>query len=312
MSRRTTFGVHVPIKIHFPLQLTIMYLYRLIAIVALCLLCSCATESDQAEAETDVKDIKALLKKDGGASDNKDTGVSEADKQQAMSNYLVPSPGEILSALDKLDRVSWNELASYNQNGSYDNKYARSLNLGVRVADSFVAINAEDAENFGYMSSLVFELGEDLGIKRVLTEKREDLNELARRGAWSDMRAELDNIQGEIQGQIEAIGEEDLVVLAGIGGWLEGLRVVSAHLKDNYSEDHSELLNQGSLIQYYTDELGKLGSDASAHPLVKSISDGLGEIQAVIPVGETNKVAMEHVQTLNQVSTRIIEAIEQG
>ena len=288
-----------------------MYMHRLVLMASFFLLIACGTET-QSQSDSGVNDVKALTQTDDESDPKKEMTISEADKQQAMSNYLVPSPGEILSALDKLDRVEWSQLASYNSSGSYANKYARSLNLGVRIADSFVAINAEDAENFGTMSGLVFDLGRELGISRVLTEKREDLEELASRGSWPEMRAELDNIQGEIKAEVEALGEDDLMVLAGIGGWLEGLRVVSAHLKDNYSEDKSELLNQGHLIQYYTDEIAKLGSDANSNPVVKAVSEGLSQIQVVIPANEANKVALEHVRTLHQVSERLIQTIEKG
>lgn len=282
---------------------------RLFLIVFLCLLWSCASEG---QSQSGQNQAQQTLKADKEEGPEKDYAISEADKQQAASNYLVPSPGEILSALNKLDRVDWTQLASFNQKANYENKYARSLNLGVRVADAFVAINAEDSESFGEMSSIIFDLGQKLGIGRVLTEKRADLDELAGRGAWSDMRAELDNVQSEIQSEVEALGESDLVVLASLGGWLEGLRVVSGHLKDNYSEDNSELLNQGGLIGYYAGELDALGSDATTNPLVGAVKDGLLSIQTALPEGEAAKVSQESVQKVNDVSSQLVTLIEQG
>lgn len=283
---------------------------RLFLIVFLCFLWSCGTEGQSQTEKSQA--LETLDKENTEDGIEKDYSVSEADRQQAASNYLIPSPGEVLSALNKLDRVDWTQLASFNQQANYENKYARSLNLGIRVADAFVAINAEDSENFGEMSSIIFDLRQKLGIGRVITEKRADLDELAGRGAWSDMRAELDNVQSEIQEEVEALGESDLVILASLGGWLEGLRVVSGHLKDNYSEDNSELLNQGGLIYYYMEQLNAVSEDASTNALVSAVKTGLKDIQAALPEGEAAKVSQENIRMINDLSNQLVTLIEKG
>src|SRR5204863_391088 len=64
------------------------------------------------------------------------------DRKSVEDQYLVPSPGDALDALDHAGKIDWNALASGLVQGaekSYPNDRDKALNLGVAVADAFVA-----------------------------------------------------------------------------------------------------------------------------------------------------------------------------
>jgi len=236
--------------------------------------------------------------------------LSLGEMEEAKSNYLVPSPGEILSSLDKLDKVAWSQLASYETKADYDDKYGRALNLGVRVADAFMAINARDAAKFGEMSTIIFDLAREIGLGDVLEGQRTKLDGLASEGRWEELQAALDDVQTDVRNEVEAMGEDELVVLASAGGWLEGMRVVSAHLKDNYAEDKAGLLLQSGMIDYFRDEFATMPEGARSHPLVAATEKCLQDIAPMVQSESPADAA--GITGMYESTNTLIDRIERG
>lgn len=284
----------------------------LMSAVLLCVACGQTPEKTQETPQ----DAKQASGEQGGQYPPKDKAAQKAvslsmdEISAAKEQYLVPSPGEILSALDKLDRVAWSQLASYDTKADYDDKYVRALNLGVRVADAFMAVNARDASKFGEMSTIVFDLAREIGLGDVLEGKRSELDNLAAEGRWDELRAALDNVQNDVRQEVKAMGESELIVLASIGGWMEGLRVVSAHLKDNYAAEKAELLKQARLIDYFLTEISEMPAEVQAHPTVEAAQATLSELAPLLGT-EAGVGATETVQ-MHRITDQLVSTIEQG
>ena len=275
------------------------------------LLFACQEPAAQDETSTNEDAIAdALSELDGDASIQKVAALSMEEMESAQSQYLVPSPGEVLSSLDKLDRVAWSQLASYNAKADYDDKYARALNLGVRVADAFMAVNAEDAAKFGEMSTIIFDLAREIGLGDVLENQRSELDNLAAEGQWEELKAALDNVQTDVRDEVEAMGEDDLVALASAGGWLEGMSAVTAHLQENYSADKAELLQQSELLAYFIQKFAEMGSTATSHPLVEKTQLTLLSLQPLVE-GESAP-SVEVTQQIHQLTEELVAEIESG
>jgi hypothetical protein len=275
--------------------------------LVLCIACAQTPEQNQSTAPEDEytsppepKPIKKVQKV---------AQLSLEEISAAKDQYLVPSPGEILSSLDKLDRVAWGQLASYDTKADYDDKYLRALNLGVRVADAFMAVNSRDASRFGEMSTIVFDLAREIGLGDVLEGKRGDLDNLAGEGRWEELKAALDNVQNDVRQEVKAMGENELIVLASIGGWMEGLRVVSAHLKDNYAAEKAELLGQARLIDYFLTEIEKMPQDVKANPVIAEAKKSLNQLA---PVLNTEQITAQGTVQIHDITAQLVETIENG
>jgi soluble cytochrome b562 len=267
---------------------------------------SSKTPNNQGDIPTDIN----LGNK--GAPDGKDVQITDADKEMALSdsNYLVPSPGEVLDALNRLEDIEWSTIMDYNEQTNYSDKASRALNLGIRIADSFVAINDKDKDNFGKMSAAIFELGDALNVGSILTDKRDDLEELSGKGEWNKMGVSINGIHNDIQMAIEDAGEDDLVSLASIGGWIEGLRIVSSHIATNYSADNAGLLNQVDLIKYYQRKIALVKNDSK---VVKEVKEGLDKIVTILEKTNSDKALSQgDVKTLQTISQGLIDAITQS
>jgi len=246
----------------------------------LCIACAQTPEQNQSNASEN--EPTSAQKSQQAENVQKVAQLSLEEMSAAKDQYLVPSPGEILSSLDKLDRVAWGQLASYDTKADYDDKYLRAMNLGVRVADAFMAVNSRDASKFGEMSTIVFDLAREIGLGDVLEGKRGDLDNLAAEGRWEELKAALDNVQNDVRQEVKAMGEDELIVLASIGGWMEGLRVVSAHLKDHYAVDKAELLGQARLIDYFLSEIDEMPEEIKSHPVIAEAKKSLNQLAPVL------------------------------
>lgn len=228
------------------------------------------------------------------------------------ASFLAPSPGEVFSALDKLENVDWSLLASYNSNILYDDDYKRSLNLGIRIADAIVAIYARDAKHFGEMNEAIFSLASELGLSDAMIEKKAYLSEMVELGKWESLNVELDNVHHDIQAEVEEMGDDELITLTGVGGWLEGLRVTSDYLASHYNRKQTDILNQGKLISYYLSQMDKLSTQSKEHPLVIQVNQSLGEISEILPDSAAiPELSQEKVHKLSIISKGITEEIEE-
>lgn len=271
---------------------------------------SCSESAEQESSSTNEEVSTSLDPSSPGESVQKVADLSLNEMESAETQYLVPSPGEVLSSLDKLDRVPWSQLASYETKADYDDKHARSFNLGVRVADAFMAVNAEDAAQFGEMSTIVFDLAREIGLGEVLESQRGELDNLAAEGRWEELKAALDNVQNDVRSEVEAMGEDELIVLASVGGWMEGMAAVTAHLKENYSAEHAQLLQQTELLTYFLQKIKAMEGPAREHPLVQQAEETL---QKLLPLIEGEEVpSLAETQQIHTFTSALVEQIEQG
>ena len=247
-----------------------------------------------------------------GSEPNQDSSGSDKNENLDLSTdptggkAFIPSPGEIFTALNNLDQVEWSELAIYSTKSDYSTRYSKALNLGIRIADGFVAVNEENKTKCYSMNEVIDKLATDLGFGQYTRVFKDSLTIPIATGQWQKARVILDNLHFAVQDKVGLNGEKDIIALGAIGGWLEGLYVVSGHLKNNYNQDNSDLLNQGRLLKDYRDDLEELNIN---DPLVDEVEKGLGEIQNVIGLQDAEEITVNQVNQLYEISKNLINQI---
>jgi len=231
-------------------------------------------------------------------------GLSDEEKAFFKSNVVVPVPSEIIMALDMLSDINWKAIAAYNLSANYADNYKIALNLGVRVAQGFIAIQAEDRKNTAEMFSVCRDLAENFGAKSEMFVDKDEIARLLNEGKWLELRGILDDIHLKVKDEMYKY-DPDFVVLASVGGWLEGLHIVSKALKDNYSDDASAILYQPELIDYFTQEMTYLKLMNSDNPEVKEINRIMPEIKRLCDVGQGNPIPLGAMNELYKMSSEV-------
>lgn len=231
-------------------------------------------------------------------------GLTEEEKALFKTNVVVPVPSEIIMALDMLSEINWKAIVTYDYSANYAENYKIALNLGVRVAQGFIAIQAEDRKNTGEMFSVSRDLAENFGAKSEMFVDKDEISRLLNEGKWLELRGILDDIHLKVKDEMYKY-DPDFVVLASVGGWLEGLHIVSKALKSNYSEDASTILYQPELIDYFTQEVSNLKPSNADNPEVKEIIRILPDIKRLCDVGSGNPIPLGAMNELYTISSNI-------
>ena len=243
---------------------------------------------------------------------SQENGLTEAEKAMITENVVVPSPSDLFIALDKMGDVNWSKSAVYNTKFVYNNNYLRALNLGVRGAEGFIAIQTQDKVNLASMISVIIKIAEELGASDTILEKRTQFENYARKDQWFELRGELDKIGDDIRLEFNNQGEKDVAFLLSIGGWIEGLRITSDILSSNYNKENSTILYQPILVEYFETKFDELDMKVQKQDVVKQIKEKIPEIKNLINVGYNNPIPVENIKMLHNISSQLISAIEKG
>ncbi len=219
---------------------------------------------------------------------------------------LPPSPGEVLNSLSKIGRVEWSGLVTYNKFYNYKGRNKQALNIGVRVADAFVALHDKDKTNFGNMNTVIFSLSKELNISNLIEDQKNVLQELSQKDDWVLLVIELNTMNGQLQEELKKQKDDDIVLLSNVGAFFEGVRIISTHFMSNYDPGKISLLKQTGLIDYYIgaiDNCKKIKNDGT----VEAAYSGLVEIKSFL--ADDPDVSLKTINKIQTTASDVVNSI---
>ncbi|NJO01453.1 MAG: hypothetical protein HC880_06965 [Bacteroidia bacterium] len=244
----------------------------------------------------------------GNTTDAKEE-VSLNDLGQQSPIYLVTSPGEMMAAFKKeAGNINWEELASFNEKTAYESDVKLALNMGIRIADALVAVVAKDGRKLLQMSNSINEMGQSLNVGTLVDQSKKELAGFLVDEEWDKLAAAVENLQADMQNEINTQNKKDLVELASIGGWLEGMKIVSGHVSKNYQAENTEFLKQAKLFDYYLEKLNKLGADTQADPVVEEVLTAVTKLKNIMTTDSA--LSKEQVTQIYTISQEVVSRIE--
>ena len=229
-----------------------------------------------------------------------------------VKDVLVPSPAALIMAMNKVGNVNWDKAASYNSKSDYNNNYLRALNLGIRGADGFVAIQAKNKKQFQEMIKIIVHIGEELGVSEVILAEGGKFERLVNENKWREILSELDQLRNTIENEMISQDDQDLAVLLSAGAWIEGLRAATEILSSSYSKKSSAIIYQPMLIKYFMKRFEGLASQAKANPVIQKISKKLPQIENLVNVGYKKSIPKENIVSINKITSNLVTSIERG
>jgi hypothetical protein len=225
---------------------------------------------------------------------------------QKVEDVVVPLPGEIFSALNKLGTVNWREHVRSNKGSNFTERPRIALLLGTVIADGFIAVQAEDAPAVKEIGQRVQALARGIGVERSITQHAKAIIEAADKRKWENVRQELDRTQNSVQTAMNEVHDEKLSQLVSLGGWLRGTEVLTAVVAKHFSVEGAELLHQPDLLIYFQTRLQ--GMPELNVSIIREIQSALGEVKPLIDVGNA-RISAESVKKINQITTRLDNGI---
>ena len=235
--------------------------------------------------------------------------------EMKTDNYILPPPEEVFMALRGVSAVDFTKLCAAIAKGPLTSKSkftsdgAKAANLGMRVADAFVAVQAKDAISLRRASDVIEILSLELSADLSLKNKIAVANKLADEGKWNELRTILESVRVDVLDEMKANKDKDSVTLATVGGWLRGLNIATLALLENYEPDSTKLLRQPQLVAYLKGQLEGLGPKSKDLPFVKKLTGQMDAVAKLTEIPDGTTMSKDDLRKLNQISNELVALV---
>ncbi|MDB6155837.1 MAG: hypothetical protein JWL90_4290 [Chthoniobacteraceae bacterium] len=237
--------------------------------------------------------------------------VSQLPSQARMiDEVIVPVPSEVFGVLDKIGQPHWEEILRRSTGVVKPSGGAEqiALMLGSVIAEGFIAVESQTAEEVKKIGKSVLSLSEGIGVKKAVQRRSQSIIDAADEKDWKKVRRELDGALSDVKDAMIELRSEELSQLVSLGGWLRGTEALSTVVKKNFSKDGAELLHQPVLLDYFDKRVSTMNPRRQT-PLVLKVRQGLLEIRQLIGTGEGGELSEKTVQEIEAIAGGLVKAI---
>lgn len=234
----------------------------------------------------------------------------EMSRAAKVDTFTVPTPGELLAALNKQGKPNW--LAQFRKPipTAYTSRAQIALNLGGLLADGYIAVEAEDAQQVKNTGKDIISLAKALGVSQNIISRGNSISEFAGRNDWNALKEELEATQNEVRAAMLEQHDRELAILVSLGGWIRGTEAVSAWVAANYTPESAKLLRQPALVHYLRGKISELPAKVQEEPLVQAMNSKLREMEKLVAFPRDATPSVEDVKKLHAYASAAVREIE--
>ncbi len=234
---------------------------------------------------------------------------AEISGASLVDGLSIPMPGEFMAALNKLGKLSWSDKYRPPIPTNYTSRPQTALNLGGLIADGYIAIEAEDAQQVKNIGRDVLVLSKVLGVSKEVVERGSSITNFAEKSQWDQLKEEMEATQNEVKMAMAEAKDQDLVTLVTVGGWLRGVEVISSHVAAHYTETGAKLLRQPGVVSFLNKNLEALPEKVREDACVKNVRKRMADIEKFITFPLDKVPTAEDVSQLNKLASEAVKEI---
>ncbi len=226
-----------------------------------------------------------------------------------FDEMTVPTPGELFAALGKQVKANWAGEFRTPISTAYADRAQIALNLGGLIADGYIAVEAQDAQQVKNLGKDILKLAAALGVSREILDRSKTITQFADDNDWNQLKEELEATQNEVRQAMDAKRDEELTTLVTLGGWARGTQVVSSVVTKNFNENAASVLRQPGLVAYLRGKLANLPPREHDKLLIQNLETQLEAIEKLVsfPAGAT--ATKEDVKKINEQAVAMVKDI---
>ena len=233
--------------------------------------------------------------------------ISHAIKSDSVT---IPTPGELFSALVKTTKPDWAARYRAPIAMNYKTRAQIALNLGGLIADGFIAVEAQDAQQVKNIGGDIVKMAKALGVSENILARGNSISQFAESDEWSTLQEELEATQNEVKASMQSHRDQDLVILVSLGGWIRGTQVVGASVAKDYDEHLGQVLRQPELLRFIRSKINQIAPEMQNDPLVKSVNAQLLGIEQIVATPFGQPLSLAEVTKLNESVSRLMQEIQ--
>lgn len=228
---------------------------------------------------------------------------------RVVESTVIPIPLEIFASLDKLGTQDWAKQVKAREIKLDANRSRTAMLFGLVVSDGFIAVQAQDKEAVRRVGREVLRLSTSLGVVDSVEQHANAIVSAAGVGNWSVCRKELDKTRQTVLKKMSEIRDEELVGLVSLGGWLGGTEALAAVLKQNYSVEGSDLLNQPDLVKELRKEFDSLPARSKRGKVFAQITRTLEHLESLMRTDARGVISEGKVIEISLSTNNLVAAI---
>jgi len=226
-----------------------------------------------------------------------------------VENVVVPVPSEVFSALDRVGKPNWEQVLRTTKDQAVGESQPQiALQLGLVIAEGFIAVEAENTEEVKRIGGTVQKLSRALGVEQHVTKHANAILKSADAKDWVGVRKELDRTLKDVRKAMLDLGSEPLSQLISLGGWLRGTEALTDVVSRAYNADSAELLHQPVLLDYFHKRLTSMPANIKKNPLIDDMQKGVLEIRPLVGM-EGAQISERTVKDVGLVAGRLVKSI---
>ena len=234
--------------------------------------------------------------------------LSAAQRAQAESVAAVtaPTPAEFFDAIDKVSRPDW--AAFYRDPGptTFPTRPQTAFNLGVLVADGYIAVEAQDGQQVKNTGKDIVALARALGVGENVLARGKSISDFADKNDWFALREELEATTNEVRRAMIDQRDEALASLILAGAWLRSLQVGSRAAELSGETSGAALLGQKELVEYLHEQLQELPEKARSGPVVTRVGETLAVVGESMTVEGAGAPDLERAKTIHTACADVV------
>lgn len=238
--------------------------------------------------------------------------LSAEQSAQAVKtdSVTIPTPGELFSALAKATKADWASGYRGPIAMNYKTRPQIALNLGGLIADGFIAVQAQDAQQVKNIGGDITKMAKALGVSENILARGNSISQFAESDEWSALQEELEATQNEVKASMQSHRDQDLVILVSLGGWIRGTEVVSGLVAKNYDGKLGQILRQPELLRFIRSKIAQISPELQNDPLVKSVNNQLQGIEQIVAKPFGQPLSSAEVTKMNESVTKLMQEIQ--
>jgi len=229
---------------------------------------------------------------------------------KVIDRVVVPVPNEVFAVLDKLGKPRWAGLIHRDVSKSKPAGEASqiAMMLGTIIAEGFIAVEAEDAEEVKDLGRAILTFSNAIGVRKAVVRRANSVIEFADRKNWNRVRLELDGALSDVREAMIELNSESLAQLVSLGGCLCVTEVLGEVVSMDFSRNGAELLHQPGLVEHFQRHIDNLKPRLRENRLVVKVRKGLTEISPLIDQ-ENAPVSPKTVKEIAAIAGSLVRAI---